>query len=97
MGHSDITNLQAASTIGQLLLANHQHDDDLAFDLYGSHSRDDGFCVETVMIAGTQHNVTTLLSGRQLERLGQFLDMKDDVTPAGRDWAARHRSAATHY
>jgi hypothetical protein len=97
VGHNDTTALQAASAIGQLLLPNYTFDESLSFDLYGSHTADDGFYVETVMIAGTQHNVTTLLSGKQLENLGKFLDMKDDLTPVGRDWASRHRSAATHY
>lgn len=97
MGTSDLTNLQASSAIGHLLLANYTYDEVLSFDLYGSHTAEDGFYVETVMIAGTQHNVTTLLSGKQLENMGKFLDMKDDLTPVGRDWAARHRSAATHY
>lgn len=97
MGTNDASNLQPASTIGQLLLSSHHHDDGLVFDLYGSHTEEDGFYVETVMIAGTQHNITSLLSGKQLENLGKYLDMKDSCLPASRDWASRFRSASTRY
>lgn len=97
MGADDITHLKATSTIGVLLLAGHHHDEGLVFDLFGSWTADDGFYVETVMIAGTQHNITSLLSGRQLAELGKYLDLKDSCLPASRDWASRHRSASTRY
>jgi hypothetical protein len=95
MGTNDLTNLQPA--IGSLLTANHHHDDVLSFDLYGEWTEEGGAVVETVMIAGTQHNVTTLLSGKQLENLGHYLDFRSNVSPQGRQLASAYRSQSTRY
>lgn len=97
MGTSDLTNLQASSAIGHLLLANHTYDELLSFDLYGDWSEEEGAIVETVMIAGTQHNVTTLLSGKQLADLGHYLDRRNSQNPLIREQANTYRSQSTHY
>lgn len=97
MGANDLTNLQPDSAIGTLLLAGHQYDDVLTFDLYGDWSEEDGAVVETVMIAGTQHNVTTLLSGKQLENLGHYLDFRKNVSPSGRQLAMTYLGQSTRY
>lgn len=97
MGTNDNAALQAASTIGTLLVANHDYDETLAIDLYGDWSSEWGCDVQTVMVAGTQHNITTLFSGKQLENLGQYLDLRQSKSPTLRAMANTHRSAATRY
>lgn len=80
---------------GRLLCAAYVYDDTLTFDLYGTV--DDGeHIVELVTIAGTTHNVTTLMHGRQLVNMGLWLDIKDSTEPVLREWAERHRRQAGH-
>lgn len=95
MGTSDLTNLQAP--IGTLLAANHDYDETLAIDLYGDWSGEWGCDVQTVMVAGTQHNITTLFSGKQLENLGYYLDRRNSRDPIIRDMASVNRSQSTRY
>jgi hypothetical protein len=79
-----------------LLHAGYAFNEDLKFDLYGV-IEDGEHIVEAVMIAGTTHNVTTLLRGRQMVNMGLWLDLKDGTTPTQREWAERHRHHATAY
>lgn len=97
MATNDTSNLQAASTLGTLLQANYDYDETLAIDLYGDWSGEWGCDVQTVMVAGTQHNITTLFSGKQLENLGQYLDLRSSESPISRAMANRHRSQSTRY
>lgn len=93
MGKNDTAALIQVQDLGFLLCANHQHDDDLALDLYGS--TDDGeIMVETVMVAGTFHNVTCLMTAKQLDNLSRYLELKDLPLPAHKEWANRFRSQA---
>lgn len=77
------------------LFAGYSFNESLNFDLYGAV--DDGqHMVESVMIAGTQHNVTTLLSRGQLQNMGAWLDVKDSATPVLREWAEIHKHRAAN-
>lgn len=96
MGKSDHAAIAAAS-IGQLLCANHEYDDGLAFDLYGERAEDGDIIVENVLIAGTQHNVTVLLSAHQLDNLGRYLELKDSDTSAHKSWSNTYRCQSHHY
>jgi hypothetical protein len=76
-----------------LLTAGYVFNESLTFDLYGT--ADEGqHTVDTVMIAGTQHNVTTLLSREQLGNLACWLDLRNSDTPVLREWAAIHKHRA---
>jgi hypothetical protein len=86
---------QPAVNLGLLLCAGYVHDDVLKFDLYGT-VEDGEHLVELVTIAGTTHNVTTLLRGRQLLNMGLWLDLRNGVTPMHRELAERHRRQAGH-
>jgi hypothetical protein len=67
--------------------------EDLTFDLYGTVDFDQ-HTVETVMIAGTKQDVTTLLSRAQLGELGCWLDLRNSTTPVLREWAEIHKHRA---
>lgn len=86
---------QPAVDLGLLLCAGYVYDDELKFDLYGTI--DDGeHIVELVTIAGTTHNVTTLLRGRQMINMGLWLDLRNGVTPMHRELAEQYRRQAGH-
>lgn len=97
MGTNDTSNLQAPWNIGTLLAANHDYDETLAVDLYGDWSGEWGCDIQTVMVAGTQHNITTLFSGKQLEKLGEYLDNRSSKNPMRRAMANTARSQSTRY
>jgi hypothetical protein len=75
------------------LMAGYVFNESLTFDLYGTV--DEGqHTVESVMIADTQHNVTTLLGRKQLENLACWLDLRGSDTPVLREWAEIHKQRA---
>lgn len=62
---------------GALLFAGFQMTDTLQIDLYGDHSEEGGYSVESVTVAGHNVDIVELFSGRQLEKMGEWLDHKD--------------------
>lgn len=75
------------------LMSGYVFNEDLTFDLFGT--ADEGqHTVESVMIAGTQHNVTTLLSRAQLGNLACWLDLRDSPEPVLQEWAEIHKHRA---
>jgi hypothetical protein len=76
-----------------LMAPGYVFNEDLTFDLYGAV--DEGqHTVESVLIAGTQHNVTTLLSREQLGNLACWLDLRNSDAPVLREWAGIHKQRA---
>lgn len=78
--------------------AGYAFNEDLTFDLYG-RSDEGQHIIESAMITGTQHNVTTLLSRAQLGHMSAWLDVKDSAAPVLREWAAihKHRAARSNF
>lgn len=72
---------------GALLFAGFQLTDTLQIDLYGDHSEEGGYSVESVTVAGHNVDIVELISGRQLIKMGEWLDHKDAMTPTGKSVA----------
>jgi hypothetical protein len=89
--------LLAPEIRGKLLTADHDYDETLAIDLYGDWSAEEGANVITVMVAGTQHDITTLFSGRQLECLSRYLDLRGSPDPMKRQIASQYRNQSGRY
>jgi hypothetical protein len=63
---------------GVLLFAGFQMTDTLQVDLYGERpTHDEGHVVQGVTVAGHGIDISELISGRQLDKLGEWLDHKD--------------------
>lgn len=88
--------LALVQSIGALLMAGYVYDDTLTIDLYGRRE-DDEVYVDTIMVGGTQHNITTLFSFKQMENLGHYLELKDSKLDAHSTWAWRYQCAAQRY
>lgn len=85
---------QSTQVTGQLLHTNYMYDGELYLDLYGYHD-EDGFTVESIAVAGTTVDISTLFRGRQLQNMGYWLDLKDGGC-AQRECAEQHRRDAAH-
>lgn len=95
MGTNDLAALKPST--GYRLMAGYVYDDTLTIDLYGTTDSDGAVQVETVMVGGTQHEITTLFSGKQLENLGYYIELKDSKLGTHRDWARRYQCEAQRY
>jgi len=79
------------------LMAAYVYDDTLNIDLYGELDAEGAHQVRTIKVTGTDHNITTLFSARQLENLGNYLDVKNSDSETLRNWAFRYQCAAQHH
>lgn len=78
---------------GQFLHANYLYTEGLYLDLYGRLD-EDGYCVESIAVAGTKVDISALFQGRQLLNMSYWLDLKDGGA-AQRECAEQHRREAT--
>lgn len=67
---------------GELLHSGWQHTDHLQLDLYGlKPTEDDGYEVTGVTVHGHHIDISELFTARQLEKMGEWLDFRDDTNP----------------
>lgn len=92
---SHFINTAGEAPRGELLYSGFQMTDTLQVDLYGERpDQDDGYTVNSVTVAGHNVDISELISGRSLEKMGEWLDFKDDVRGMGREIAARAKHEA---
>ena len=79
----------------KLLFSRWQQTDELQLDLHGfAPTKDDGHEVTKVTLVGDDRNISELFTPTQLEKMGEWLDLKDDVRPALRAAAERSKQVA---
>jgi hypothetical protein len=80
---------------GTLLCSDWQHTDTLQLCLYGElPTEDDGYTVTGVTVPGSLVNIIDLFTGRQMEKMGEWLDFKDDTDSTLRRVAANAKYEA---
>lgn len=93
--HSHFASPFGAAPQGELLFSGFQITDTLQVDLYGDRCGfDGGFCVESVTVTGHNVDISELISGRQLEKMGEWLDHKDRMDGLGKGIAASAKHEA---
>lgn len=92
---SNFINTAGEAPTGELLFSGFQLTDTLQVDLYGElPDGDGGFVVESVTVAGHNVDISGIISGHQLEKMGEWLDFKDDMRPVGKSIAASAKHEA---
>ena len=93
--HSHFASPFGEAPKGVLLYSGFQMTDTLQVDLYGDlPDQDDGYTVQSVTVRGHCIDISGLISGHALEKMGEWLDFKDDTNPNRRAWAmnAKHEA-----